>query len=128
MPSKVYSCATRGIDADPVEIEVDLLNGLPRFTVVGLPDAAVQEAKERVRSAIVNSGGKFPQVRKVVNLAPADVRKCGPSFDLPIAVGLLMESEQIPKGKVEKAVFVGELALNGSLRPISGALSCALLA
>ncbi len=128
MPSKVYSCATSGIDAYPVEIEVDLLNGLPRFTVVGLPDAAVQESKERVRSAIVNSGCKFPQVRKVVNLAPADVRKCGPAFDLPIAVGLLMESGQVPGEQMKIATFLGELALDGSLRPITGVLAAAMLA
>ncbi len=128
MPSKVYSCAVSGVDAYPVEIEVDLLSGLPRFTVVGLPDAAVQESKERVRSAIVNSGGKFPQMRKIVNLAPADVRKCGPSFDLPIAVGLLMESEQVPVVNNMRAAFLGELALDGSLRSVPGTLSAAMLA
>jgi magnesium chelatase family protein len=128
MPSKIYSCATSGIEAYPVEIEVDLLQGLPRFTVVGLPDAAVQESKERVRSAIVNSGGKFPAVRKVVNLAPADVRKCGPSFDLPIAVGMLLESLQVPDKKTKEAFFMGELALDGSLRPVPGVVSAALLA
>lgn len=128
MPSKINSCAVSGIAAYPVEIEVDLLSGLPRFTVVGLPDAAVQESKERVRSAIHNSGGKFPTMRKVVNLAPADVKKCGPSFDLPIAIGLLMESEQVPDDQVKGALFLGELALDGSLRPIPGALSAALLA
>lgn len=128
MPSKIHSCAVAGITAYPVEIEVDLLSGLPRFTVVGLPDAAVQESKERVRSAIHNSGCKFPAMRKVVNLAPADVRKCGPSFDLPIAIGLLMESEQVPRVKAEGAIFLGELALDGSLRPVPGTLSAALLA
>ncbi len=132
MPSKIYSCALSGIEAYGIEIEVDILSGLSRFAVVGLPDAAVQEAKERVRSAIVNSGARFPQQRKVVNLAPADVRKCGPAFDLPIAVGLLMESGQIV-GRMNghdlaKSIFMGELALDGGLRPVNGVLSCALYA
>jgi magnesium chelatase family protein len=122
----------KGIEAYGVEIEVDILRGLSRFMVVGLGDTAVQESKERVRSAIVNSGAKFPHQRKVVNLAPADMRKCGPAFDLPIAVGLLMESGQLPRpadnAPVDKALFMGELALDGSLRPIDGLLSCALWA
>lgn len=137
MPSKIFSCALSGIEAQGVEIEVDILNGLSRFTVVGLPDAAVQESKERVRSAIVNSGAIFPHQRKVVNLAPADMRKCGPSFDLPIAVGLLVASEQVcgtndraedGGGALDRSIFLGELALDGHLRPVNGVLACALFA
>ncbi|EKD92493.1 MAG: hypothetical protein ACD_28C00418G0001, partial [uncultured bacterium] len=128
MPSKIYSCALRGIEAYGVEIEVDILNGLPRLMVVGLGDAAIQESKERVRSAIVNSGGQFPSRRKIVNLAPADTRKHGPSFDLPIAVGLLVASGQLPPESVEGALFVGELSLNGTLKPVNGSLSYAFFA
>lgn len=129
MPTTLYSCALRGIEAYGVEIEVDILNGLSRFMVVGLPDAAINESKERVRSAIVNSGGSFPHQRKVVNLAPADVRKCGPAFDLAIAVGLLMQSGQLHVARpLRKALFMGELALDGTLRSTDGLLSCALWA
>lgn len=130
MPSKLFSCAVKGIDAYGVEIEVDILRGLSRFMVVGLPDAAVKEAKERVRSAIVNSKYKFPNQRKVVNLAPADVRKCGPAFDLAIAIGLLMESGQlrVATGRLNQTLLMGELALDGSVRATEGLLSCALWA
>ena len=130
MPSKLYSCALKGIEAYGVEIEVDILNGLSRFMVVGLPDAAINEAKERVRSALVNSGAKFPHQRKVVNLAPADVRKCGPAFDVAIAIGLLMESGQLTltESCLDKTIFMGELALDGSVRATEGLLSCALWA
>ena len=128
MPSKIKSCAVRGIEAFEVEIEVDILNGLPRFTVVGLPDAAVQESRERVRSAIVNSGMAFPRHRKIVNMAPADVRKSGPSFDLPVALGLLIASGQLPHINLTDAMFLGELALSGAVRPVTGVLSCALKA
>lgn len=121
----IYSCALQGIEAYGIEIEVDILNGLPRFTVVGLGDAAVQESRERVRSAMVNSGTQFSDRRKVVNLAPAHTKKVGPGFDLPIALGLLYESQQLPGPPQPTALFVGELALDGSLRPVKGALSFA---
>src|SRR6266508_2696579 len=93
--AKVYSCAVVGLEGVPVEVEVDISQGLPSFQIVGLPDAAVQESKERVRPAVRNSGFSFPMKRLTVNLAPADIRKAGPAYDLPIAVGLLLASEQI---------------------------------
>jgi magnesium chelatase family protein len=98
-----------------VEVEVDISQGLPAFTIVGLPDAAVQEAKERVRAAIRNSGGSFPMKRIVVNLAPADLKKAGPAYDLPIAVGILLSSEQVG-GEIGNTMFLGELSLDGGLK------------
>jgi magnesium chelatase family protein len=121
MLSKVFSCAIVGLEGVPVEVEVDISQGLPSFQIVGLPDAAVQEAKERVRAAVRNSGANFPMKRLTVNLAPADIRKAGPAYDLPIAVGLLLASEQV-WGKLERALFVGELGLDGALRHTDGVL------
>ena len=95
MLAKVLSCAVVGLEGAVVEVEVDIASGLPAFYIVGLPDTAVQEAKERVRSAVRNSGFQFPHKRITVNLAPADVRKEGPAYDLPIAVGVLVASEQV---------------------------------
>ncbi|MBA3468028.1 MAG: YifB family Mg chelatase-like AAA ATPase [Herpetosiphonaceae bacterium] len=115
MLAKVWSCAVIGLEGALVEVEVDLSRGLPSFTIVGLPDAAVQEAKERVRSAIRNSGGIFPSERVTVNMAPADLRKAGPAYDLPIAVGVLISSGQIA-ADVSKSLFVGEVSLDGTLR------------
>jgi magnesium chelatase family protein len=114
-----------GIDALPVEVEVDVSSGLPGFSIVGLPDAAVQEARERVRVAISNSGFKFPTKKVIVNLAPANLRKEGPAFDLPIALGILAASGALPAGGLEGAGVVGELSLDGGLRGIKGALSMA---
>lgn len=128
MTSKIYSCVLQGIEAHGVEIEVDILRGLSRFTVVGLGDKAVQESKERIRSAIVNSGFEFPKQRKVINLAPADLKKCGPGLDLAMAMGLLVESHQTSRSPLKEALLVGELALDGSLRSTEGILSCALFA
>ena len=96
MLAKVSSCAVVGLDGEIVEVEVDISQGLPAFAIVGLPDTAVQEAKERVRAAVRNSGHNFPLKRITVNLAPADLRKEGPAYDLPIAVGILLASEQVP--------------------------------
>ncbi|HRC78027.1 MAG TPA: YifB family Mg chelatase-like AAA ATPase, partial [Kouleothrix sp.] len=121
MLAKVFSCAVVGLEGCPVEVEVDISQGLPSFQIVGLPDAAVQEAKERVRAAVKNSGATFPMKRLTVNLAPADIRKAGPAYDLPIAVGLLLASEQV-QGRVERALFVGELGLDGKLRHTDGVL------
>ncbi|MFC2007992.1 YifB family Mg chelatase-like AAA ATPase [Chloroflexota bacterium] len=121
MLAKVRSCALIGLDGAIVEVEVDISPGLPSFTIVGLPDTAVQEAKERVRSAIRNSGCTFPMKRIVVNLAPADLKKVGPSYDLPIAVGILLSSEQV-SADVSQATFLGELSLDGSLRHTNGIL------
>ncbi len=122
MISKVKSAATLGIYAYTVDIEVDVSNGLPQLNIVGLPDASIKEAKERVRSAIRNSGYSFPPQKITINLAPADIKKEGPSFDLPIALGILAAAEIIPKEKLSKFSFLGELALDGSLRPFKGAL------
>lgn len=128
MLSKVFSGATIGLNGVLIEVEVDIAaQGLPAFNIVGLPDKAVEEAKERVRSAIKNSGADFPPRRITVNLAPADLPKEGPSFDLPMAVGILLASEQLPRIDLSKALFLGELSLDGSLRHTAGVLPMALL-
>ncbi|HSW36061.1 MAG TPA: YifB family Mg chelatase-like AAA ATPase [Candidatus Limnocylindrales bacterium] len=125
--AKIHSCAVLGVQGIPLDIEVDITDGLPAFDIIGLPDASVREAKERVRAAIRNSGFKFPYSRVTVNLAPADIKKEGSSFDLAIAIGLLAATKQIPQGEpLQKAVFVGELSLDGSLRSITGTLAMAL--
>lgn len=127
MLAKVASCAVVGLDGALVEVEVDISSGLPAMTIVGLPDTAVQEARERVRAAIRNSGFAFPMKRITVNLAPADLRKEGPAYDLPIAVGILASSEQV-SFDTSQAFFLGELSLNGSLRHTRGILSMVALA
>ena len=114
-----------GISARPVRVEVDVHRGLPNFTIVGLPDAAVREARERVRAALVNCGFEFPLRRIVVNLAPASLRKAGPGMDLAIAAALLSASEQLPWEGLAEAALVGELALDGATRPVYGALAMA---
>lgn len=128
MPATIRSAAIVGIDAAPVEVEADIAQGLPNFVIVGLPDASVQESKERIRTALRNSGLPFPRTRITVNLAPADVKKEGPSYDLPIAVAVLEASGAIPRGKNPNRMFVGELALDGSVRPVAGVLAIALMA
>jgi magnesium chelatase family protein len=128
MLSQVNSSAVLGVDAYIVEVEVDISGGLPRFDIVGLPDTAVQESRERVRSAIKNSGLEFPMKRITVNLAPADVRKEGPSFDLPIAVGILAATGQVDPEGLDGTVVLGELSLDGGVRPVSGVLPVALKA
>lgn len=128
MLAKVFSAAVLGVDAFLVEVEVDLTPALPSFEVVGLPDAAVREAKERVRAAIKNTEGEFPRGRITVNLAPADWRKEGAGFDLPIALGLLVANEQLPPEAIESNIFLGELSLDGSVRPIPGVLPMAIAA
>ena len=126
--ARVYSCAVVGLDGALIEVEVDLAPAqMPAFFIVGLPDTAVQEAKERVRAAIRNSGFKFPAKRITVNMAPADLRKEGPSYDLPIAVGILIASGQVD-ADVEGAVFLGELSLNGDVRHAHGVLPMVALA
>jgi len=123
MLSTAYSCAVVGLDGEIVQVEVDFNPyAMPAFTVVGLPDAAVQESRERVRSAIRNSGLQFPNKRYTVNLAPANLRKEGPAYDLPIAVGVLAATDQVPLHKLAGAVFVGELSLDGTVRHVSGIL------
>lgn len=129
MSSKVLSAATIGLDAALVEVESDISSGLPGFVVVGLPDTAVQESRERVRAAIKNSGFIFPRTKVAVNLAPADIKKAGPSYDLPIAVSLLHSLGDLkPRSEADKEIFIGELALDGLLRPVNGALSIATMA
>src|SRR5690348_14704108 len=129
MLAKARSCAVVGLEGALVEVEVDLANGMAAFMIVGLPDAAVNEAKERVRAAIRNSGCLFPFKRITVNLAPADIRKEGPVYDLPIAVGILMASEQIPLSEeATKALFLGELSLDGAVRHADGVLPMVAMA
>ncbi|MGB3329937.1 MAG: YifB family Mg chelatase-like AAA ATPase [Thermomicrobiales bacterium] len=127
MLAKVFSCAVIGLDGVLVEVEVDVGSGQPGVIVVGLPDAAVQESKERVRAAIRNSNGKFPFGRVTVNLAPADLKKAGPTYDLPIALGILLSSGQV-FADVGDALVVGELSLDGILRHTPGILSMVSLA
>lgn len=127
MLAKVRSCAVVGLDGAIVEVEVDISSGLPSFAIVGLPDAAVQEARERVRAAIRNSGFAFPMKRIVVNLAPADLKKAGPAYDLPIAVGILLSSEQV-SAELSQTILLGELSLDGGLRHTGGILPMVALA
>lgn len=128
MISKINSSAILGLDGIQIEAEVDINPGLAAITVVGLPDAAVQESKERIKSAIKNSGFKFPHSRITINLAPADIKKEGPSYDLPIAIGVMAASSQLPGIDLRDSIFAGELALNGAVRHISGVLPMAMFA
>ena len=127
MLAKVTSCALIGLEGALVEVEVDIASGLLSLTIVGLPDAAINESRERVRAAIVNSGLRFPRGRLTVNLAPADLRKEGPAYDLPIAVGILIASEQAWPD-VGDAMFIGELSLDGTVRHTNGILAMASVA
>lgn len=122
MISRIPSAACMGLHAYPVSVEVDVANGLPQFMVVGLPDPSVKESRERVRAAIKNSGYRFPPEKITINLAPADIKKEGPAFDLPMALGILAASDVIPEEKLSRYCFLGELALDGSLRPFKGAV------
>jgi magnesium chelatase family protein len=128
MLARIWSASLIGIDAVKVGVEVDIANGLPATVIVGLPDSAVQESKERVKIAIKNAGFAFPLRRVVISLMPADLRKEGPSFDLPIAIGILASYEQITTEGLEDYLFLGELSLDGSLRPVSGVLAIAAAA
>jgi magnesium chelatase family protein len=125
MLASMATFAIEGVDSHEVTVEVDVRRGLPAFTLVGLPDTAVREARERVRAAVVNSGFEFPQQRLTANLAPADVRKAGPSFDLALAIALLAASGQVPTGELGNWAAVGELSLSGSLRPVRGVVAMA---
>jgi len=124
----VHSRAAVGIDAPPVAVEIHLANGLPALSIVGLPEAAVKESKDRVRGALLTSRFEFPARRITINLAPADLPKEGGRFDLPIAVGLLAASGQLPKDALQRYEFLGELALSGELRAVRGVLPAALKA
>src|SRR2546430_4823471 len=122
MLASMATFAIEGVDSREVTVEVDVRTGLPVFTVVGLPDAAVREARERVRAALQNSGFEFPQQRITANLAPADVRKAGPSFDLALAIAVLAANRQIPHEGLGSLALCGELSLGGTLRSIPGAV------
>ncbi|MFZ0828440.1 MAG: magnesium chelatase domain-containing protein [Verrucomicrobiia bacterium] len=128
MLARVCSAALNGIEAYPVEVEVNAGWGDTLVVIVGLPDAAVKESRDRVSTALTNSGFKFPMGRTTINLAPADVKKEGPSFDLPIALGMLAAGEQIETDQLDNFIIVGELALTGAVRPCKGVLPVALRA
>jgi magnesium chelatase family protein len=128
MISKTYTCTLLGIDALMVEVEVDLSSGLPAFATVGLPDSVVKESKERVKTALQNSGYPFPAERITVNLAPAHLKKEGAGFDLPIAVGILAAMGLVDRQRSASTVLVGELSLDGRVKPVSGCLPMAIQA
>ena len=128
MLARIYSCAVVGLEGVIVEVEVDYTNGLPGMTLVGLPDAAVQESRERVQTAIKNAGLHYPRHRIVVNLAPATVRKEGPAYDLPIALGVIVLGGHLPPESLEKTLVVGELSLDGIVRHTRGLLPMAAAA
>jgi magnesium chelatase family protein len=128
MLARVYSCAVIGLEGVIVEVEVDTGQGLPSITIVGLPDTTVQESRERVQAAIKNSNLYFPRKRLIVNLAPAAVRKEGPAYDLPIALGVLIATDQLDPEQIEDALIVGELSLDGSVRHVRGILPMAAMA
>jgi magnesium chelatase family protein len=126
MLARVHSAAILGVDAYEVQVEVDIVRDMAAFNIVGLPDAAIRESRDRTAAAIRNSGFQFPGERITINLAPADVRKEGPAFDLPIALGILLASGQIAVDDLDQTIIAGELSLDGTVRPISGALPMAL--
>ncbi|HEX9054758.1 MAG TPA: YifB family Mg chelatase-like AAA ATPase, partial [Gemmatimonadales bacterium] len=128
MLARVRSAAVLGVEAYPVEVEVDLSNGLPSLATVGLPQSAVKEGRERVHAAILNAGFEFPLRRITINLAPADRPKAGSGFDLAIALGILVASGQVPGDGLAEALVLGEIGLEGDLRPVRGALPVALCA
>lgn len=128
MLARVWSASLVGIDAVKVGVEVDVSGGLPGITIVGLPDAAVQESRERVKATLRNAGFAFPMRKIVINLTPADLRKEGPSFDLPISIGILAASEQVSPQLLGDSLFLGEVSLDGSLRPVAGVLPIAAAA
>ena len=126
MAIKINTATFTGIEGVMVNVEVDISRGLPSFNIVGMGNIAVKESKERVRAAIINSGFQFPIGRIIVNLAPADLKKEGSLFDLPIAIGILLDTNQIGTDDVEKYIFMGELSLLGELRRSKGALPIVL--
>jgi magnesium chelatase family protein len=128
MLAKIQSSAVVGVDGLPVEVEVDISYGLPSFSTVGLPEGAVRESRERVKAAIKNSGYDFPNRRITVNLAPADVKKEGTGYDLPMALGILVAAEIIQSEKLKKYGIIGELSLDGSIRNAKGILPMAIAA
>jgi magnesium chelatase family protein len=128
MLAKVNSAALYGIDALRVEVEIDLASGLPQLATVGLPEGAVKESKDRIRAAVKNCGYTFPAKRITINLAPADIKKEGSAYDLPMAVGILAAEEAIGKQLLDEYLLIGELSLDGSVKPVRGALSIAMAA
>ena len=128
MLTRVFSSAVIGIDAYPVEVEVDIAHGLPYYTTVGLAEVSVKESRERVKSAIINSGFRFPDDHITVNLAPADIKKSGTGFDLPVALGILSASGAFPPESLSDFLVLGELSLDGRLRPVRGVLPVAMAA
>ncbi|MEP0806908.1 MAG: ATP-binding protein [Chloroflexota bacterium] len=128
MLARVFSCAVVGLEGVIVEVEVDYSNGLPAVIIVGLPDAAVQESRERVQTAIKNAGLHFPRHRIVVNLSPASIRKEGPAYDLPIALGVIILSGRLSAEAVKNTLVIGELSLDGVVRHTRGVLPMAVTA
>ena len=126
MLAKCISCAVTGIDAHKVDVELDLAEGLPSFNIIGLPDTAIRESRDRIKFAIKNSGFRFPRGRLTVNLAPANIKKVGSGFDLPIALSLLSALGTIDQSKLLEYVICGELSLDGKLKEIQGALPISL--
>ncbi len=126
MLARVRSATVFGIEAADVFVEVDVAPGLPAFTTVGLPDSTVRESRDRVRAAIRNAGFEFPMDRITVNLAPAELRKEGALFELPMALGILAATGVVKPGPIDNAIVVGELSLDGHIRPVRGALPVAL--
>lgn len=126
MLTRVFSAAIQGVDALEVEIEVNTGAGEPKIVVVGLPDTAVKESKDRVTTAIANSAFRWPRERTTINLAPADIKKEGPSFDLPIAIGMVAAAQHADLPRLERCLVAGELALTGEIRAIKGALPIAI--
>ena len=126
MVNKVTTETTIGLEAHKITVEIDVINSLPAISIVGLPDTAINEARDRVRSAIKNSEYTFPSKKVVVNLAPADIKKVGTNFDLPIAVGILVEEEIINSDKLCNYAFLGELSLDGTIRSVNGVLPLVL--
>src|SRR5919198_928723 len=125
MLASVVTFALSGVDAVEITAEIDIHSGLPAFTIVGLPDTAVQESRERVRASLVNSGFEFPMRRITINLAPADLRKAGPGFDLALAAAVLAASGQVQRDVLAGYAVCGEIGLDGSIRPVRGALAVA---
>src|SRR5262249_28135045 len=126
--AQVHSAATVGVEASAVEVEVDFSGGLPGYFLVGLPAAAVHEGRHRIRAALINSGLRPEAAKVTVNLAPADVRKDGAAFDLPIAVGMLVAAEMLPPSLLEGRLVVGELSLDGAVQPVRGVRRISTLA
>ena len=128
MLAKIFSSSLLGIDAILVDVEVDISPGLPQFATVGLPDGAVKESKDRVKSALKNSGYEYPARKITVNLAPADIRKEGAAFDLPISIGILAASGVVKAQRLKDYLLLGELSLDGGVKPVRGCLSVAVAA